>query len=66
MAGSSSGSLLGWSDWGGRHFQALTEAHPIVQAWGEEETGGIGATRVSSRRQRGRGIGVRVEGGTTL
>lgn len=66
MAGSSSGSRLGWSNWGGRHFQALTEAHPIVQAWGEEEAGGTGATRVSSRRQRGRGIGVRLEGGTTL
>lgn len=70
MAGSSSGSLLGWSDWGGRHFQAPTEAHPIVQARGEEGNRGggggrIGATRVSSRRQRGRGIGVRVEGGTT-
>lgn len=66
MPGSSSGSLLGWNDWGGRHFQAPTEAHPIVQAWGEEGTGGTRATRVSSRRQRGRGIGVRVVGGTTL
>lgn len=62
MPGSSSGSLLGWSDCGGRHFQAPTEAHTIVQAWGEE---GTGATRVSSRRQRDRGIGVRVEEGTT-
>lgn len=64
MAGSSSGSPFGWSYRGGRHFQAPTEAHPIVQAW-EGGGGGTRATRVSSRGQRGKGIGVREEGGTT-
>lgn len=33
---------------------------------GERRRWGTGATRVSSHRQRGWGIGVRVEGGTTL
>ncbi len=44
MAESSSGSPLGWSDWGGRHFQAPTEAHAIVQEWREKATsrGGVG------------------------
>lgn len=68
MAGSGSlvgEGLLGWRSRGGRHFQALAQAHPIVQARAEEEDGGsgggrmgAGATRVSSRGQRGSGIGV--------
>lgn len=46
MAGSGSlgggGALLGWRSQGGRHFQALAQAHPIVQARAEEEDGGGG------------------------
>ena len=71
MAGSGSGSLLGWSNRGGRHIQGphwSPSDCPSTVGGGEGGGGGggrPGATRVSSRRQRGREIGVRVEGGTT-
>lgn len=60
MAGSSSGSLFGWSDWGGRHFQSFIEAHPIVQAWGEEEMGQWGDSREQPQTER---LGDRCQGG---
>lgn len=44
------GVLLGWRSRGGRHFQALTQAHPIVQARAEEEDGGSGGGRMGPGR----------------
>lgn len=54
------GALLGWRSRGGRHFQALAQAHPIVQARAEErrtgerrrEDGGRGDSRQQPRTER--------------